>query len=86
MVGEVEACRITDIIAIAIGAIIAAVAAFDTHMEMNPDEIMTPATIAPFVVPTMLSVVKAMRLSSPQRWMPAASKNPPKKRKMISEA
>lgn len=49
------------------GTIMAAVAVFDTHMEMKPVAIITPAIMAPGEVPTNCIVFKAMRLSKPQR-------------------
>jgi hypothetical protein len=67
-----------------IGTIIAAVAVFDTHMLTNAVAAMVPPTIALGRVPTSLSVAKAMRRSSPQRWMASASTKPPRKRKITS--
>ena len=83
IVSLVCAERTTPIRAIAIGTIIAAVAVFETHADRKPVAAMRPITIRRGSVPKMRIVRSAMRRSKCQRWIAAAMRKPPRKRKIV---
>ena len=78
--------RTTRSTAMAMGTIMAAVAVLDTQAERPAVASIRPSTICLGWVPKRRSVSSAMRRSRCQRWMPAASRKPPRKRKIVPEA
>ena len=58
-----------------------AVAVLLTHMLRKAALTMKPPTTASGRVPTAETTVSAIRRGSPQRSIPRASRNPPRKRK-----
>ena len=72
--------------AAAIGSIITAVAVFEIHMLANADTNRKASTVRRGSVPTIRSVTKANRRCSSQRSSVAASRNPPRKRKITGSA